>query len=73
VEFTNGALKVEVRATCPGGSPSFVVEGPAATGKGATSTSSSSSVSSPAVGSPSPVTDDKGGLRRGGGGHGSDG
>jgi hypothetical protein len=82
VEFTNGALKVEVRATCPSGSPSFAVEGPAATGKGGASSSSASfSSSSPAGVAPSPTTDDKGGLRsggnggsgRGGGGHGSDG
>lgn len=60
VEFSNGTQKVEVRATCPAGAPSFVVEGP-----GASPTS---------AGVPqSPATDDKGGQRGGGGGHGSDG
>lgn len=61
VEFTNGSQKIEVKATCPNGSPSFVVEGP----KGAEQHSS-------AVPS-SPTTHDKGGRHGGGGGHGSDG
>jgi len=64
VEFTDGAQKVEVRATCTAGAPSFVVEGPTAES------------GSPAVVSPSPATEDKGGRHGGGGsgsgGHGSD-
>lgn len=61
VEFTNGSEKIEVKATCPNGSPSFVVEG-----------ATVASQRSAAVPS-SPTTDDKGGRHGGGGGHGSDG
>jgi hypothetical protein len=65
VEFTDGTQKVEVRATCATGTPSFVVEGPKAESD------------NPAVVSQSPATDDKGGRHGGGGrdggGHGSDG
>lgn len=73
VEFSDGARKVEVRATCVDGGPRFSVEE-----KGAGPASPSSPAAPSATedsggghGSDAPAGDDSSG--RGGGGHGSDG
>jgi hypothetical protein len=68
VEFKNGTLKVEVKISCAGGAPQFVVEGPREDNSGSGSGGGSSDDSS-GSGSGSGGDDSEG---RSGGGHGSD-